>query len=41
MSINITNKQILSFFEQHPTLNPEITILKFININGVFARKYE
>ena len=32
MVINITNKQILSFFEQHPTLNPEITILKFINI---------
>ena len=32
MSINITNKQILLFFEQHPTLNPEITILKFINI---------
>ena len=32
MVINITNKQILSFFEQHPTLDPEITILKFINI---------
>jgi hypothetical protein len=32
MSINITNKQILSFFEQHPTLDPEIMILKFINI---------
>ena len=32
MSINITNKQILSFFKEHPSLDPEITILKFINI---------
>lgn len=32
MSINITNKQILSFFEQHPSLDPEVMILKFINI---------
>ena len=32
MVIERKNKQILSFFEQHPTLNPEITILKFINI---------
>ena len=23
MVINITNKQILSFFEQHPSLDPE------------------
>ena len=32
MVIEIKNKQILSFFEQHPCLDPEITILKFINI---------
>ena len=32
MSISITNKQIISFFEQHPTLDAEIMILKFINI---------
>lgn len=32
MSINITNTQILLFFKQNPTLNPELTILKFINI---------
>ena len=32
MVLQITNKQILSFFDQHPTLDPETIILKFINI---------
>ena len=32
MVLQITNKQILSFFNQHPTLDPETMILKFINI---------
>ena len=32
MVLQITNKQILSFFDQHPTLDAETMILKFINI---------
>lgn len=32
MVLEIRNKQILSFFDQHPSLDAETMILKFINI---------
>lgn len=32
MTLTITNKQIINFFQHHSTLDPETTILKFINI---------
>ena len=32
MEIKITNKRIISFFEQRPEMDVETTILKFIDI---------